>query len=63
MEEVWRYVPRGEVKHRLRCSTAVRAVCGFSVWTPSDWFGTGSQLEYERVDELPECQLCLKRDK
>lgn len=58
----WRYVERGQVKHALSFSAAAVAICGIGPrWFAPDWFGTGSQTEYERLAELPACRRCLAR--
>lgn len=57
----WRYVPGGRetVKHALTYPVAAAAVCGVTLIPSSDWLGTGSQREYERVEELRPCRRCL----
>lgn len=57
----WRYLPNGTVKHALRYSAARIAVCGVGPhWSaPDDWYGTGSQAEYETAASLRECRRCL----
>lgn len=37
------------------------ALCGRWQWTASDWFGSGSQAEYERAAELPLCKSCARQ--
>ena len=37
------------------------ALCGKWMWTASDWFGSGSQSEYDRAAALPVCKTCAKR--
>lgn len=56
----WRYLPRGKAKHALRDLTWHAAVCGVSPhwFDPDGWCGTGSQIEYETVEALPECRRC-----
>lgn len=57
----WRYIEFGHVKHALRRSSDRAALCGTGPhWCAPDWYGTGSQAEYERVAELPECRRCLR---
>ena len=56
----WRYLPKGRVRHALRDSGYSTALCGIGVWVFSQWLGTGSQREYERVEELPECKRCAR---
>jgi len=64
---VWRYLPKGKVKHALRTDGsyvghAPSALCGTSPrwFMPSSeqWYGTGKQAEYEAVETLPECRRC-----
>lgn len=65
---VWRYLPKGKVKHALRIDRLnyaghePTAVCGTapSWFAPrSDhWWGTGKQSEYDAVETLPECRRC-----
>lgn len=63
----WRYISRGKAKHALalRSSAATGhasiAECGSSpAWfDPWSWMGTGSQDEYDRIEELPECARCV----
>ena len=64
---VWRYLPKGKVKHALRTDGSYAghrsiALCGTSpVWfVPSSerWWGTGKQSEYDAVEALPECRRC-----
>lgn len=58
----WRYLPGGTVKHGFTELPGGfgTAFCGQSpVWyAPDEWRGTGSQDEYERVEQLPECKRC-----
>jgi hypothetical protein len=56
----WRYLKQGKVRHALPFSAARRATCGLELWRGEDWYGTGSQKEYERVAELPKCKNCVK---
>jgi hypothetical protein len=65
----WRYLSRGKAKHALPLDGnavtghQVSALCGtMPAWfAPSPaWMGTGSQTEYETVDELPECRRCAR---
>lgn len=56
----WRYLPAGLVKHALRQSGDAGAACGRYVLPASEWRGTGSQGEHERVTHLRECRACTK---
>lgn len=64
MATEWRYLWTGRVTHALPTSPLyhriVVAACGAS---PSlydaDWYGTGNQGEYEKVERLPRCKKCL----
>ena len=56
----WRYLPFGKVRHALRSSGRSMALCGVRVVDPWEWCGTGSQREYERVKQLPECKRCAR---
>lgn len=65
---VWRYLPKGKVKHALseRDGSFPRAssLCGTSpqwfVPRGEQWWGTGTQAEYDMVETLPECRRCTK---
>lgn len=59
----WRYLRGGLVRHALSAPVGGRdeAVCGTHLWPGDDWYGTGTQDEYERVAALPECQRCTRR--
>jgi hypothetical protein len=56
----WLYLKNGRVTHALSTFTGSRfsAECGIAGW--AGWYGTGSQDEYDRVAELPQCQNCVK---
>lgn len=64
---VWRYLPKGRVKHALKqlsVGHAAVAECGtspsgFYPWSDK-WFGTGNQTEYETVEKLPRCKNCVR---
>lgn len=65
----WRYIQRRNprVVHALRIRSEghdATALCGAApVWfVPSSqqWYGSGSQDEYEQVARLPECKRCAK---
>lgn len=58
----WRYTERGQVKHALRASSDRVAVCGVSPrWFAPDWYGTGKQSEYERLEVLLPCKRCVEK--
>lgn len=56
-----RYLPGGAVRHLLTYSSNAIAVCGIGPWVSAFWMGTGSQVEYETTESLPDCKLCLRR--
>lgn len=56
----WRYLPLGTVTHAVMAADHVVARYGVEAWAASWWFGTGSQVEYERVASLPRCQRCTR---
>lgn len=67
-QATWRYLGvQPTVKHAIYYNSHGRgavhsnstAVCGRSPAWYNDWFGTGSQKEYERLDELRECYDCI----
>lgn len=63
---VWRYLFGAGVKHALPIETgitghAARALCGLEAFRPQDWYGTGSQVEYETLEGLRECRRCAAR--
>lgn len=62
MTEEWRYTEHGKLAHLLRESWGIPldAECGLEVWNVHDWRGTGSQDEYDRIEQMPRCQRCLK---
>lgn len=63
MERTRVYFRTGQVAHILEHGATAnrldgthhRAMCGF--WT-TNWYGTGSQDEYERAAALPLCVRC-----
>ncbi|MEV1315307.1 hypothetical protein AB0J14_04400 [Micromonospora arborensis] len=57
----WRYTPGGQVRHALTRSSDAGAVCGIYLLPASDWLGTGSQGEYERVEALRPCLRCVRK--
>ena len=66
----WRYLPGGSVRHALGAvglSIGSTAACGrtpgmFAArWAGDSWYGTGSQLEYDRCAALRPCRDCLRR--
>lgn len=62
MSDEWRYLRTGSRTHRLiRVFDRLTHVaeCGRSPQIGEDWYGTGSQTEYERVDAMPRCKRCL----
>lgn len=65
----WRYLPRRTVKHALLVDSGISghrstALCGISPsWFAPDteqWWGTGTQDEYEQAERLPECRRCAR---
>lgn len=42
-------------------SVAPRALCRIRPYLDREWFGTGSQREYERAAELPLCGRCEQK--
>lgn len=59
------YLPRGIAAHLIRDrmgpNTDGEAVCGTSPRTSvpaGDWYGTGTQVEYENALRLPLCTRC-----
>jgi hypothetical protein len=55
--EGWRYCRNGRVRHQITDHEGGGrggARCG--LWT--EWVGTGSQAEYERLASLPKCRRC-----
>lgn len=56
----WRYTFNGRVRHALRKSADHIAICGAAPSLFYDWYGTGSQEEYERVESLPDCARCTR---
>jgi hypothetical protein len=55
----WRYLPNGRMTHVVETPNAdVAALCGRRAALPENWFGTGSQDEYEQAESLPKCRLC-----
>jgi hypothetical protein len=55
----WRYLPSGRVKHALFSSSDTGAVCGIYTIPASNWLGTGTQHEYERLETLEPCKRCI----
>jgi hypothetical protein len=60
LDEIWRYTYMGERTHFLVASYDRVARCGVSVINSSEWFGTGSQEEYDKAASLPKCKKCLR---
>lgn len=56
----WLYLPKGGPVHQVE-DRAARALCGVEVWRSEDWYGTGSQAEYESAAARPKCRRCLAR--
>lgn len=60
---VWRYLRRGKVKHAVgqKADGWVERVaeCGVGIDLFEDWFGTGTQDEYEKAEQLPACRRCV----
>lgn len=54
------YTYHGAVAHLLPHGRRT-ALCGRSPVWHSDWYGTGSQAEYEKAAALPLCAYCAKR--
>jgi hypothetical protein len=57
------YTDAGTVAHLLGVGespndTGTEALCGRSAW-PGYWFGTGSQEEYEKAEDMRKCIACL----
>lgn len=57
----WRYLPGGTVKHALAYADAHAAMCGVGPPLLGDWYGTGSQDEYENLAARPACKKCVAR--
>ena len=59
--EGWRYTgPKGRVRHKMAGGCAPWSgwtLCGLGGY---QWFGTGSQDEYERLASLPTCLSCVR---
>jgi hypothetical protein len=60
----WRYLRCGSVVHALSLLTTTNnlahvALCGVAPTWLDDWYGTGSQAEYERAATLRRCKRCL----
>ena len=57
-----RYLRRGKVAHLIRSGMDGISVC--NIWAgytaTSDFWGSGSQEEYEKADSLPLCKSCLR---
>lgn len=56
----WLYLKNGKVAHALSTFTGSRFSAECGVYTFAGWHGTGSQDEYDRAAELPQCQRCVK---
>ena len=60
----WRYLYGRGVVHAVTATMyghSGPAVCGVEPRLLADWFGTGSQQEYERVAALPCCRRCVAK--
>lgn len=57
----WRYLPSGTVKHALASPEMRVSECGMGLWPREDWYGTGSQDEYENLAARPACKKCVAR--
>lgn len=67
----WRYLPqrnrRREVRHAILdfyghgVTSGTPAICGVVPAFLGDWYGTGTQAEYERASTLPVCGHCRHR--
>lgn len=58
----WRYTRWGCVKHLVHVEGRhTMAVCGVAVDSFADWFGTGTQDEYDTVERFEECRTCHNR--
>jgi hypothetical protein len=60
----WRYLHGGRVTHALNEPSSAVAICGVGpVWfAPAyAWYGTGSQVEYERARDMAKCKRCLRK--
>lgn len=57
----WRFLPTGKARHLLAVVSDAVALCGVGTLPASNWQGTGSQGEYERVGALPPCRRCLRK--
>lgn len=55
----WRYLRRGRVAHMLSKSGDRVAACGMGPFL-EDWYGTGSQQEYDYCSDIPACKQCLR---
>lgn len=61
----WHYLRKGEAthaRHRQGAGLDFVARCGAypDMLVSSDWYGTGSQDEYENARARPKCKRCLK---
>jgi hypothetical protein len=66
----WRYLPGRQLKHALQVAATLTghrsvALCGIGpAWYVPDteqWWGTGSQAEYDHVAQARECKRCVSR--
>jgi hypothetical protein len=60
----WRYLGERSLSvHGFQQVVTFMALCGVApsfLGSSSDWFGSGSQVEYDRVAGLPLCGNCLR---
>lgn len=57
----WRYLHGRPVKHLLSGPFDCVAVCGVGPVFAPDWYGTGSQAEYETAERLRKCKRCTAK--
>lgn len=56
----WRYLANGNKCHALKfIYSNADAACGVGGW-PSEWLGTGSQVEYEKAATMTRCRRCAR---
>lgn len=69
MQIKWRYLPQvhrnREVRHAFvdwgEVTARTPALCGVLPSFLGDWYGTGTQAEYERAASLRTCEHCRRR--
>lgn len=57
----WRFMPDDAFRHALTDPLEARAACGRFLLPATDWRGTGSQAECDRLAELPACKDCAAK--